>query len=108
MVIIFQTGSPLNSVTTPIPTNFTISNGRGTGSADLWNVNGCVTDTTGSATVVASNNQYGAITFTVKISLDSVTNAMSGTGKGSNTFSVPGIGSITVEFVFNVTRDANQ
>lgn len=108
MVTIYKTDSPLNSVTTPIPTSFTVLNGRGTGGADSWNVNGCVTDATGGATVVASNNLYGAITFAVKISIDSATHAMSGTGKGTNTFSVAGIGSVTVEFVFNVSTNANQ
>jgi len=74
----------------------------------VWAVNGCVTDATGGGTVVASNNLYGAITFTIKLALDSTTHVMSGTGKGTNTFSVPGFGSITVEFVLNVSTSPNQ
>lgn len=108
MVTVYKTDSPLNSVTTPIATNFTILNGRGTGSAEQWNVSGCVTDSTGGATVVASNSTYGAITFAVKMSIDSATHVMSGNGKGTGTFSVPVLGSATVEFVFSVSTSANQ
>ena len=103
-----QNVSPPVSATTTIATNFAILNGRGTGSADVWDVNGCVTDATGGGTVVASNNLYGAITFAIKLSIDSATHVLSGTGKGTNTFSVPGMGSITVEFVLNVTTNTNQ
>ncbi len=96
------------STNSTIPTTFTILNGRGRGSAEVWDVNGCVTDATGSGTVVVSNNLYGAITFAIKLSLDSATNTMSGTGKGTSTFTIPSFGSVTVEFVLNVTRGANQ
>lgn len=100
--------SPPIVSTSQIATTFTILNGRGTGTADIWDVNGCVTDATGGGTVVVTDKLVGAITFSIKISLDSAINTMSGTGKGVNTFSTPGIGSLTVEFVFNVSRGANQ
>ena len=108
MVTIYKTDSPLNSVTTPIATNFTIVNGRGVGSAEQWNVEGCITDSAGGATVVASNKMYGAITFAVKITVDGATHVMSGTGKGTGTFAVPVLGSVTVEFVFNVSTNPTQ
>ena len=91
-----------------IPTTFTILNGRGTGSADVWNVNGCVTDSSGGGTVVASNNLYGAITFTIKLTIDSTTHQIGGNGKGVNTFSVPVFGEISVEFVLNVSTNTSQ
>ena len=98
--------TPPTVSTSQIATTFTILNGRGTGTADFYELNGCVTDTSGGGTVVVTDRQLGAITFAIKLSLDSATNTMSGTGKGVNTFSAPGIGSLTVEFVFNVTRSA--
>lgn len=100
--------TPPVTSTSQIATTFTILNGRGTGTADIWDVNGCVTDASGGGTVVVTDKLIGAITFAIKISLDSATNTMSGTGKGINTFSTPAIGSLTVEFVLNVTRGANQ
>ena len=96
------------STNSSIPTTFTILNGRGTGSADVWKVAGCVTDATGGGTVVASNNLYGAITFAIKLTIDSATHQIGGSGKGTNTFSVPVFGEITVEFVLNVSTSANQ
>ncbi len=96
------------STDSTIPTTFTILNGRGTGSADVWNVNGCVTDSSGNGTVVASNSLYGAITFAIKLTVDSTTHQIGGVGKGVNTFSVPVFGDITVAFVLNVTTNANQ
>lgn len=100
--------SPPVVSTSQISTTFTILNGRGSGTADIWDVSGCVTDAAGGGTVVVTDKLVGAITFAIKLSLDSATNTMSGTGKGTNTFSTPGIGSLTVEFVLNVTRGANQ
>lgn len=96
------------STDSTIPTTFTILNGRGTGSADIWTVDGCVTDVTGGGTVVASNTLYGAITFAIKLTIDSATHQIGGSGKGVNTFSVPVFGDITVEFVLNVSTSANQ
>lgn len=107
-VSVTQGTTTTSSATSSIATTFTILNGRGTGKADVWDVNGCVTDAAGGGTVVASNSLYGAITFALKLSLDSATNTMGGTGKGVETFSVPVFGSITVEFVLNVTRDSGQ
>lgn len=96
------------SVNSTIPTTFTILNGRGTGSADIWTVDGCVTDASGGGTVVASNSSYGAITFAIKLSIDSATHQIGGSGKGVNNFSVPVFGDITVEFVLNVSTSTNQ
>lgn len=106
MVTITQNAATPTSVASPIATSFMILNGRGTGTADVWDVNGCVTDATGGGTVVASNNLYGAITFAIKLSVATATHVMSGIGKGISTLSVPGFGSVTVEFALNVTRDA--
>jgi len=107
IVTVTQNAATPASATSSIPTTFTILNGRGTGSADIWNVDGCVTDATGGGTVVASNSLYGAITFAIKLSVATATHVMSGIGKGISTLSVPGFGSVTVEFALNVTRDAN-
>jgi len=96
------------STNSTIPTTFTILNGRGTGSADVWKVDGCVTDATGGGTVVASNSLYGAITFAIRLTIDSATHQIGGSGKGVNTFSVPVFGEITVEFVLNVSTSTNQ
>lgn len=95
------------STNSTIPTTFTIVNGRGTGSADVWKVDGCVTDATGGGTVVASNSLYGAITFAIKLTIDSVTHQIGGSGKGVSTFTVPTFGEITVEFVLNVSTNPN-
>lgn len=95
------------STNSTIPTTFTILNGRGTGNADTWKVDGCVTDAAGGGTVVASNTLYGAITFAIKLTIDRATHEIGGSGKGVNTFSVPVFGEITVEFVLNVTKSAN-
>lgn len=96
------------STDSTIPTTFTILNGRGIGSADVWNVNGCVTDSSGGGTVVASSSLYGAITFAINLTIDSTTHQIGGSGKGVHAFSVPVYGDITVEFVLNVTKNANE
>jgi hypothetical protein len=96
------------STNSTIPTTFTILNGRGTGSADIWKVDACVTDSTGGGTVVVSSSLYGAITFTIKLTIDSATHQIGGNGKGVNTFSVPVFGDIAVEFVLNVSTNTNQ
>lgn len=108
IVTVTQNAATPTSGTSTIATTFTILNGKGTGTADVWNVNGCVTDATGGGTVVASNNLYGAITFAIKLLINTSTHVMSGIGKGISTLTVPGFGSVTVEFALNVTRDANQ
>jgi hypothetical protein len=95
------------SIDSTIPTSFTIRDGRGSGSADVWSVNGCVTDASGGGTVVAANSLYGAITFALKLAIDTGTNQIAGSGKGVNTFSVPIFGEITVAFVLSVTKGAN-
>lgn len=107
-VTVTQNTTPATSASSSIATAFTILNGRGSGNADVWSVNGCVTDASGGGTVVASNNMYGAITFSMQLTMDSATHVMGGTGQGINTFAIPGFGSITVEFVLNVSRNSNQ
>lgn len=96
------------STDSTIPTTFTILNGRGTGSADIWKVDGCVTDASGGGTVVVSSSLYGAITFVIKLTIDSTTHQIGGSGRGVNTFSVPVFGDITVTFVLNVSTNTNQ
>lgn len=96
------------STDTTIPTTFTILNGRGTGGADTWKVDGCVTDASGGGTVVASNSLYGSITFVIKLTIDSSTHQIGGSGRGVNVFSVPVFGDITIAFVLNVSTNTNQ
>lgn len=103
VVTISTVASALGTSST-IATTFTVLNGRGTGRADNWVVDGYVTDPVGVASVTVTNPLYGSLTFNVNFTSDSVTHVMSGTGKGTQSFTVPLYGTITVEFVFNVSK----
>lgn len=107
VVTISTVASALGTSST-IATTFTVLNGRGTGRADSWAIDGYVTDPVGVASVTVTNPLYGSLTFTVNFTQDPVTKVMSGNGKGVQTFTVATFGEIRVQFVFNVSKGGNQ
>lgn len=107
-VVTLTTAASVLGTSSTIATTFTVLNGRGTGRADNWVVDGSVTDPVGVASVTVTNPLYGSLTFTVTFTQDPVTKVMSGTGKGVRTFTLATFGEITVQFVFNVSKGGNQ
>ncbi len=106
-VTIGSPGSSLGS-TSKIATTFTVLNGRGTGRADNWAIDGYVTDPAGAAYVTVGDPKYGSLSFTVDFTQDPVTKVMSGNGRGTATFHLSGFGDIAVTFVFSVSKGEHQ
>lgn len=93
--------------TSTIATTFAVLNGRGTGRASNWAIDGYVTDPAGAAYVTVSDPTYGSMSFTVAFTQDPVTKVMSGNGRGTATFHLASFGDIAVTFVFNVSKGAH-
>lgn len=107
-VVTISTAVSALGTSSTIATTFTVLNGRGTGRAGNWTIEGYVTDPVGVASVTVTDPLYGVLTFSVNFTQDSVTKVMSGNGKGARTFTLPTFGEITVQFVFNVSKSGNQ
>ncbi|MDP1721507.1 MAG: fibronectin type III domain-containing protein [Candidatus Nanopelagicaceae bacterium] len=103
IVTVTQNENVISLLSSTLNTSNTVLNGDITGTADIWKINGYVTDVSGVATVTASNSMYGAMTFTVTFVSDPVTHAVKGTGKGTNTVEYPGIGTVKVVFDFSIS-----
>lgn len=103
IVTVTQNENVISLLSSTLNTSDTVLNGDITGTADIWKINGYVTDAFGVATVTASNSLFGAMTFTVAFVSDPVTHAVKGTGKGTNTVEYPGLGTIKVVFDFSIS-----
>lgn len=106
IVTVTQNENVISALSSTLSTSDTVLNGDITGAADIWKINGYVTDVSGVATVTASNLMYGAMTFTVTFASDPVTHAVKGTGKGTNTVEYAGLGTIKVVFDFSISNVA--
>lgn len=104
VVTVTQNDNVISALSSTLSTSNTVLNGDITGSADIWKINGYVTDASGVATVTASNSIYGAMTFTVTFVSDPVTHAVKGAGKGTNTVEYAGLGTIKVVFDFSISN----
>lgn len=104
IVTVTQNDNVISLLSSTLNTSNTVLNGDITGTADIWKINGYVTDASGAATVTASNSLFGAMTFTVAFVSDPVTHAVKGTGKGTNTVEYPGLGTIKVVFDFGISN----
>lgn len=106
IVTVTQNENVISALSSTLNTSSTVLNGDITGTADIWKINGYVTDVSGVATVTVSNSMYGAMTFTVTFVTDPVTHAVKGTGKGTNTVEYAGLGTIKVVFDFSISNVA--
>lgn len=104
IVTVTQNENVISLLSSTLTTSNTVLNGDITGTADIWKINGYVTDVSGVATVTVSNSMYGAMTFTVTFVSDPVTHAVKGTGKGTNTVEYAGLGTIKVVFDFSISN----
>jgi hypothetical protein len=105
-VTVTQNDNVISLLSSTLNTSNTVLNGDIIGTADIWKINGYVTDVSGVATVTASNSLYGAMTFTVTFVSDPVTHVVKGTGKGTNSVEYPGLGTVKVVFDFSISNAA--
>ena len=106
IVTVTQNDNVISLLSSTLNTSNTVLNGDIIGTADIWKINGYVTDVSGVATVTASNSLYGAMTFTVTFVSDPVTHVVKGIGKGTNTIEYPGLGTVKVVFDFSISNAA--
>jgi len=104
IVTVTQNDNVISLLSSTLTTSSTVLNGDIIGTADIWKINGYVTDVSGVATVTVSNSMYGAMTFTVTFVSDPVTHTVKGTGKGTNTVEYAGLGTIKVVFDFSISN----